>query len=295
MLAEIVQHVVNGLVVGAIIALPALGLTLIFSVLGFLNFSVAAHMSLGAYAGWLANSQLHWPIVPALVAGFVSAGLAGILVDRIALEPIRRHRSTDTPLMLAIASIALNLALENGLRFAFGSALYSYEVPLARDLDIGGVRFAPQQLSNLVTALTIAFSLATFFTLTRWGKAMRAVADNRDLARLKGIDPRRLSNLATFLGMGLAGVGGSLLAIDTSLDPSSGSRLLLIVFASSVVGGLSSLPGAVFGALVIGVAGEMSLTVLAPVYQTAAAFLAILLVLLMKPSGLFSGASGVRR
>jgi len=295
MLTEIVQHGINGLVVGSIIALPALGLTLIFSVLGFLNFSVAAQMSLGAYAGWLVNSRLHWPLVPALVMAFVAAGVAGVLADRIALEPIRRRRSTDTALMLAIASIALNLALESGLRFVFGSALNSYEVPLARDLEIGGVRFAPQQLNNLVTALTIALLMAGFFTLTRWGKAMRAVADNRDLARLKGIDPRKLSGLATFLGMGLAGVGGSLLAIDTSLDPSSGSRLLLIVFAGSVLGGLSSLPGAVLGALVIGVVGEMSLTVLAPAYQTAAAFLAILLVLLMKPSGLFAGTSGVRR
>lgn len=295
MLTESIQHLVNGLVVGSIVALPALGLTLIFSVMGFLNFSIAAHMSIGAYAGWLVNSQLHWPVVPALVAAFLGAGLTGVVVDQVALQPVRRRRTADTALMLAIASIAVNFALENGLRFIFGSALNSYEVPLARDLEFGGIRFAPQQLSNLVIALTVAVSLATFFTLTRWGKAMRAVADNRDLARLKGIDPGRWSKLATFLGMGLAGIGGSLLAIDTSLDPSSGSRLLLIVFAASVVGGLSSLSGAVLGALVVGVVGEMSLTVLPPVYQAAAAFVGIFLVLLTKPSGLFAGPSGARR
>jgi branched-subunit amino acid ABC-type transport system permease component len=295
MFTEIVQHVINGLVVGSIVALPALGLTLIFSVLGFLNFSVAAQMTLGAYAGWLVNSKLHWPLVPALLAAFLAAGAAGVIADRLALAPIRRRPQVDTPLMMAIASIALNLVLENALRFGFGSALNSFELPLARDMEVAGVRFAPQQLSNLATALTIAFALAAFFTLTRWGKAMRAVADNRDLARLKGIDPGKLSSLATFLGMGLAGIGGALLAIDTSVDPSSGSRLLLVVFAGSVLGGLTSLPGAVLGALLIGVAGEMSLLVLSPVYQSGTAFVAILLVLLMKPSGLFSGTAAVRK
>lgn len=295
MLTEIIQHVVNGLVIGSVIAMPALGLTLIFSVLGFLNFSVAAQMALGAYAGWFVNSHLHWPLGAALIAAFICAGALGVALDQMALEPIRRRRTSDTALMLAIASIALNLAVENGLRFVFGSSLRSYDVPLARDLVVAGISFAPQQLSNLAIALMVALSLATFFTLSRWGKAMRAVADNRDLARLKGIDPRKLSNLATFLGMGLAGVGGSLLAIDTSLDPSSGSRLLLIVFAGSVVGGLASLTGAVLGALLIGVAGELAIMIIPPVYQAAAAFLAIVLVLLMKPSGLFAGASGVRR
>lgn len=295
MLTEIIQHVVNGLVIGSVIAMPALGLTLIFSVLGFLNFSVAAQMALGAYAGWFVNSHLHWPLGAALIAAFICAGALGVALDQMALEPIRRRRTSDTALMLAIASIALNLAVENGLRFVFGSSLRSYDVPLARDLVVAGISFAPQQLSNLAIAMMVALSLATFFTLSRWGKAMRAVADNRDLARLKGIDPRRLSNLATFLGMGLAGVGGSLLAIDTSLDPSSGSRLLLIVFAGSVVGGLASLTGAVLGALLIGVAGELAIMIIPPVYQAAAAFLAIVLVLLMKPSGLFAGASGVRR
>jgi branched-subunit amino acid ABC-type transport system permease component len=124
---------------------------------------------------------------------------------------------------------------------------------------------------------------------------MLAVADNVDLARLKGIEPVRLANLATFIGMGLAGVGGALLAIDTSVDPSTGSRLILLIFAGSVVGGLTSLPGAVVGALLMGVIGELGLLVLPPVYQSLTAFLAILITLLARPGGIFSGAAGVRK
>jgi branched-subunit amino acid ABC-type transport system permease component len=197
--------------------------------------------------------------------------------------------------MLAVVSIALNLALENALRFVFGSDLNSFDLPIERNYRFIGLSVGPQQLRNLVTALVIAVALAAFFSLTRWGKAMRAVADNPDLARLKGIDPRKLSNLATFLGMGLAGIGGSLLAIDTSVDPSTGSRLVLVIFAASVVGGLTSLYGAVLGALLIGVVGEVALIGMPPVYQSLTAFIAILVVLLVKPTGLFAGASGVRK
>jgi branched-chain amino acid transport system permease protein len=295
MFSDVIQHVLNGLIMGAVVALPALGLTLIFSVLGFINFSIAAQMTVGAYAGWLVNSHLHWPLVPALATAFVTAGLIGVVGDRLALVPMRRRSTAHTALMVAIVSIALNLALENALRFGFGSDLYSYDIPIARDVRFEDIRVGPQQISNLGIALVIAIALAAFFSATRWGKAMRAVADNADLARLKGIDPRRLANLATFIGMGLAGIGGALLAIDTSVDPSTGSRLLLIVFAASVLGGLTSLPGAVLGALLIGVFSEVSLSVVSPVYQSAMAFIAILVVLLARPNGLFSGISGVRK
>lgn len=295
MFTDLIQHVINGLIMGAVVALPALGLTLIFSVLGFVNFSVAAQMTVGAYAGWLVNSHWQWPLLPALAAAFAVAGVIGIVGDRVALVPMRRSSTAHTSLMVAIVSIALNLALENALRFGFGSDLYSYDLPIARDFHVGEIRVGPQQISNLGIALVITVGLAAFFSATRWGKAMRAVADNPDLARLKGIDPHRLSNLATFIGMGLAGIGGALLAIDTSVDPSTGSRLILIVFAASVLGGLTSLPGAVLGALLIGVASEVALSVVSPVYQSATAFVAILVVLLVRPNGLFSGASGVRK
>jgi branched-chain amino acid transport system permease protein len=293
MLTDLLQYLVNGLIVGALIALPALGLTLIFSVLGFVNFSIAAQLTAGAYAGWLANTTLHLPLVPVLIIAFLVAGALGVVTDRIALAPIRRKPSAQTPLMVAVVSIALNMALENAYRFFFGSDLNSFDMPIARDMKVGGIRIGLQQLHNLEIAIGLAVLLALFFSLTKLGKAMRAVADNVDLARLKGIEPVRLANLATFIGMGLAGVGGALLAIDTSVDPSTGSRLILLIFAGSVVGGLTSLPGAVAGALLMGVIGELGLLVLPPVYQSLTAFVAILITLLARPGGIFSGVSGV--
>jgi branched-chain amino acid transport system permease protein len=208
---------------------------------------------------------------------------------------MRKRINAHTPLMVAIVSIALNLAIENGLRFFFGSDLNSFDFEIARDVQFGGIRIGPQQIDNLVIALAVAGVLSVFFTVTRVGKAMRAVADNADLARLKGIDPAKLSNLATFLGMGLAGIGGALLAVDTTVDPSTGSRLLLIIFSASIVGGMTSLVGAVLGALLIGVVSEVALMAIPPVYQSGTAFVMILLVLLFRPSGLFAGSSGIRK
>lgn len=295
MLIDLTQHLVNGLMVGAIVALPALGLTLIFSVLGFINFSVAAQMTAGAYAGWLANKYLGFPLVPCLLVAFVAAGALGVSSDRLALAPIRRKPSAHAALMVAVVSIALNLVLENIFRFVFGSGLNSYEFAVARDLQISGIRIGPQQARNFLIAVGITAVMAAFFSLTRIGKAMRAVADNPDLARLKGINPQRLTSVATFIGMGLAGIGGALLGMDTSVDPSTGSRLVLIIFAASVLGGLTSLSGAVVGGILMGVVSEMALIWIPPVYQSATAFLAILLVLLFRPTGIFSGFGGVKK
>ena len=134
--------------------------------------------------------------------------------------------------------------------------------------------------------LAIEAAIFLFLAFTRTGKAMRAVADNPTLANVKGVDADRVGQIVNFVGMGLAGVGGMLLGLDTSIDPLTGFRVILSVFAAAVVGGLGSIPGAVVGALTIGVAEELSLVALAPAYRTAVGFVAILFVLTLRPRGI---------
>jgi branched-chain amino acid transport system permease protein/neutral amino acid transport system permease protein len=122
--------------------------------------------------------------------------------------------------------------------------------------------------------------------MTRTGKAMRAVADNPMLAAIKGINADMVARLVSFIAMGLAGLGGMLLGLDTTIDPLIGFKTILSVFAAAVVGGLGSIPGAVIGALVVGVGEELSLLVLTPAYRTAVGFIAILLVLTFRPRGI---------
>jgi len=276
------QLLLNGLMAGSVLTVPAIGFTAMFAVLRFPNFALAAHMTIGAFAGLAANTLLGLPAVASLGAAFVVAGLAGVATDVTVLRPLRPSGA----LTVAIASIALNIVLENAVRFGFGNDLRDYDLPLVRDWSVGGLRVGPQQVENMALALAIMAGVFAFLAFTRTGKAMRAVADNPTLAAIKGIDPERVARLISFAGMGLAGAGGMLLGLDTSVDPLLGFRALLSVFAAAVVGGLGSIPGAVVGALAIGVAEEMSLLALPSTYRTAVGFVAILLFLTFRPRGL---------
>ncbi len=276
------QLLVNGVLYGSLLALPAIGFTTIFAVLRFPNFSVASIATLGAFAGWVANVPLGLPILVAVVAAFVISGIVGVLADDIVLRPMRPYGALTT----AIASIALTVVLENMIRFGFGNDLRGYDLPLVRDWRFLGIRVGPQQLENLVLATIIMVLLFVFLRYGRFGKAMRAVADNPQLAALKGIPSGTVTRLAIFIAMGLVGVGGILQGLGTAIDPLTGFRFILSIFAAAVVGGLGSIPGAVLGAFVIGIGQELSLVILDPTYKSAVGFLAILVVLIFRPEGL---------
>jgi branched-subunit amino acid ABC-type transport system permease component len=153
-------------------------------------------------------------------------------------------------------------------------------------MHIGDLRFSPQQLDTMGIALAIMLAVFAALAFTRIGKAMRASADNPELAALKGIRPQRVAMMASFVGMGLVGVGGMLLGLDSSIDPLTGTRILLSIFAAAVLGGLGSPLGAVLGALLIGVAEEVSVLVVGSQYEAAVGFFAILIVLSLRPRGL---------
>ena len=279
---EIAQLVLNGLMAGTILAVPAIGFTAIYAVLRFPNFAIASHLTIGAFAGWLANVSLGLPAALAVGVAFAAAGVAGVVSDELILKPLRPAGALTT----AIAAVALTLVLENVIRFVFGNDLRGYALPIRRDWQVAGLRIAPQQVQNFGLAVVAMTAVFLFLAFTRTGKAMRAVADNPTLASVKGIDTDRVARLTTFVAMGLAGVGGMLLGLDTSTDPLTGFRVILSVFAAAVVGGLGSIPGAVVGALTIGVGEELSLLVLAPAYRTVVGFVAILLVLTLRPRGI---------
>jgi branched-chain amino acid transport system permease protein len=280
---NVLQLILNGLMAGTILAVPAIGLTLIFAVLRFTNFALASHMTIGAYAGFVANVTFGMPVYLALAAAFLVAGLIGWLSDEFVLKPFRAAGFITT----AIGSIALTIALENVVRFIFANQMRGYDLPLRRDwVFADGLRVGPQQVENLLIAIAIMALLFAFLMFTRSGKAMRAVADNPTLAAIKGIDPDMVARIVSFMAMGLAGVGGMLIGLDTTIDPLVGFKTILSVFAAAVVGGLGSVPGAVVGALIVGVGEELSLVVLSPAYRTAVGFFAILFVLTLRPRGL---------
>ncbi|HZI84325.1 MAG TPA: branched-chain amino acid ABC transporter permease [Casimicrobiaceae bacterium] len=281
-LADVGQLVVNGVMAGTILAVPAMGLTAIYAVLRFPNFALASHATVGAFAGYAANAWLGLALLPSVLIAFVVAGMVGVATDEAVLKRFRPAGYITT----AIASIALTIALENIVRFGFGNELRGYDLPIQRDWRLGAIRVGPQQVQNLAIAVATMAGLFGFLALTRTGKAMRAVADNPMLASIKGINADAIGRIVNFVGMGLAGLGGMLIGLDTTIDPLTGFRSILSVFAAAVVGGLGSIPGAVVGALTVGVGEELCLLFLSPDYRSAVGFVAILLVLTLRPRGI---------
>jgi branched-chain amino acid transport system permease protein len=277
----ILQALINGLVSGALLAVPAIGFTAMFAVLRFPNFSVSGIATLGAFAGYVAYAA-GLQVVGSLAVAFAIAGAVGLFLDRAAHMPLVKQGA----LPAAIASIASGLVLENVVRLLFGNELRGYDRPIARDMRIGDIRFSPQQLETMAIALAIMLAVFAALAFTRIGKAMRASADNPELAALKGIRPQRVAMMASFVGMGLVGMGGMLLGLDSSIDPLTGTRILLSIFAAAVLGGLGSAPGAVLGAFLIGIAEEVSVLVVGSQYRAAVGFFAILIVLSLRPRGL---------
>ena len=279
---ELVQVLINGVMAGTQLAVPAIGFTAIFAVLRFPNFSIGGMIAVGAYTGLVANTQFGFPLFAAIPLAFLVAGAVGVVTDRTMISGLR----PSGPLAAAIGTIAVGMLIENVLRFGFGNEFLNYNIPPVRDWRFGDIRVPPHQVENAAYSLVIMLVLFAFLMFTRAGKMMRAVADNPGLASLKGIDATRTSNIATFIGMGLAGIGGVLIGLDVAIDPLIGTRIMLSVFAAAVVGGLGSIPGAVLGAFIIGLGEELSLLVVPATYRTAVGFLAILLVLSFRPRGL---------
>lgn len=283
-MGQIAQLIANGLMAGAMLALPALGFNIIFAVLRISNFSLAAIITVGGYAGLVANTVFGQPILVSVIFAFLAASVVGVVSDYVALRPLRKYG----PISVAIASLAVNMILENIMRFSFGNDMQSLDVPAERDWLVAGLRIGPQQFYNFLIASAVMAALFALLRFTRIGKAMRAVADNPSLADIKGINPSRVAQFAVFLGTGLAGMTGILLSLDTAVDPTMGMRLILSVFAGAVLGGLGSIPGAVAGGLLIGMAEELSVLFMPVAYRSAVGFLAIVITLLFFPRGLLA-------
>jgi branched-subunit amino acid ABC-type transport system permease component len=287
MFPALLQAVVSGLMTGAMIALPAIGFTTIFAVLRYPSFTIAAYMTIGGFAAMYAGNHFGWSLLPLLAVAAIVSAVVGLIAEQGALSPLRKAGALTT----AIGSIALNLVLENAVRFGFGNDLQGFDLPIYPDLRMLGFRVGGQQIQNLGIAVAVMLAVFAFLRFTRFGRAMRAVADNPDLARLKSIDPRIISGVAVAMGAAMAGIGGALLGMDTSVDPLMGYRVLLSVFAAAVLGGLGSIPGAVLGALVIGVAEEVAMLGVPATYRGAIAFFAILVMLTFRPRGLLGERS----
>jgi neutral amino acid transport system permease protein len=282
------QLIFNGIAVGSVLALAAIGLTLTYGILRLSNFAHGDFLTLGAYLTWLANVN-GVNIWLAMVLGAIGTVIAMLISEFLLWKPMRDRRATSTTLI--IISIGLALFLRSGILLIWGASNQSYDLPVVQALDVGGVRIAYYRIVVIVLAIMTIVALHFLLQKTKIGKAMRAVADNIDLARVSGINVEQVV-LWTWIIVGiLTAISGGMYGLITAVRPNMGWFLILPLFASVILGGIGNVYGAIVGALIIGVAQELSVTVLNSQYKLGVALLIMVIILFIRPQGLFKGTA----
>jgi branched-chain amino acid transport system permease protein/neutral amino acid transport system permease protein len=292
-----------GIVLGSIIALGAVGLTLVYGIIRFPNLAHGELMTAGAYlALFMVTILLPWLGVPdvafpplsfgwRMLIAFpltlsVLAGLA-ILIDRILYRRLRKKKGSAA--LLAMASLGASFILRMIVLIIWGSDYRFYRPGVLRpalELPLG-IKMRPDQIFIIVLALLLIGLLHLFLQKTKMGKAMRATADNMELALVSGIDTERIIMWTWGIGGSLAAAGGILYGIDVQLHAAMGWHFLIPLFAATILGTIGNMYGALVGGLVIGVAQQLSTAFLLPTYKPAVAFIIMILILLLRPKGIF--------
>ncbi|BAY11998.1 branched-chain amino acid ABC transporter permease [Calothrix sp. NIES-2098] len=283
---QLAQLVINGIAVGSIIALAAVGLTLTYGILRLSNFAHGDFLTLGAYLTLLANSSgiNIWLSMILAAAGTV---VTMLLSEKLLWSRMRSLRATSTTLI--IISIGLALFLRNGIILIWGGKNQNYNVPVTSALDIFGLKVPQNQLLVLGLAVLAIVALHYLLQNTKIGKAMRAVADDLDLARVSGINVDQVILWTWLIAGTLTSLGGSMYGLITAVRPNMGWFLILPLFASVILGGIGNPYGAIAAAFIIGIAQEVSTPWLGSQYKQGVALLIMILVLLIRPKGLFKG------
>ena len=299
------QLFVDGLVAGAMIGLGAIGVTLTYAILRFANFAHGEFVAAGAYltlsisGALVAVFGMAQPIAPfSFGPTLVAAGLAAMLLtgvvalglDAALFKPLRRRGAAV--IILVIASFGASLALRSLIEFVFTSK----PVYLTRELQIamplgGGLRATPDQMAMLGIAAVLVALVHVVLTRTDTGRAMRAVAENRDLARVAGVDVDRVIVAVWLLGGALACVAGLMSGLLVQVRPYMGFDLLLPLFAAAILGGIGSVPGAMVGGLVVGLCEALAAQTVGAEWRAGVGFVVIVAVLTLRPNGLFGRAA----
>ncbi len=284
--AQLAQLFVNGMAVGSIIALAAVGLTLTYGILRLSNFAHGDFMTLGAYLTLLANTS-GINIWFSMVLGAIGTVAAMLLSEKLIWSKMRLKRASSTTLI--IISIGLALFIRNGIILIWGGSNRDYDLPVNPAREILGLRVPQNQLLVMFLAALAILVLHYLLQNTKIGKAMRAVADNIDLARVSGINVDSVVIWTWVIAGSLTALGGSMYGLITAVRPNMGWFLILPMFASVILGGIGNPYGAIAAALVIGITQEVSTPWLGSQYKQGVGLFIMILVLLIRPKGLFKG------
>lgn len=299
------QILADGLVIGSVIALGAIGLSMTLSIVRFSNFSHGELLGWGAYIALMASTALGaasanwsaplapfsfgWGLLLSLLVACVLTALLALGLDSLLFKRLRKQGS----ITLVIASFGAALALRNLLLFWQGGIPRYYSDNLQIAIAFvprsvwGGLRVTPDQIAVLLLSLVTVTGLHLFLRHSTLGRSMRATALNPGLARVTGIDPERVLRATWLIGGVLAAVAGVFAGLTVQMRPTMGVDLLLPLFAAVILGGVGSIWGAVLGGFIVGLAESVSITLVGAEYRSAAAFVVLIAILMVRPRGLF--------
>ncbi len=281
----ILQLVVNGLIAGSIYALVASGFTLISMTNRFMHF---AHGSIVIFAGYLVYTFFHLVgfhfVFSVLLALFYTSFL-GFFIYNIVYYPLEKRKASRV--ILLIASLSLHILLQNTMLLIYGATVKDVGyIKIEEGITLLGVQATPFQLTIFSSSLILLILLFLFMQKTLWGREMRAISDNKELASLIGINSKKISHLSFLIGSFLAGIAGIFIALEQNITPYSGTQLIIRGFTGAIIGGISSVPTAVLGSYLLGLAENIGLLFLPSGYKDAISFVLLFLFLLLKPEGI---------
>lgn len=281
---EILQQLVNGISLGSIYALVALGYTMVYGIIKLINFAHGDIYMIGAFTGYFAIKIFHLPFLPALVVAMVVAACLGILIERLAYRPLRN----STRIAALITAIGVSFLIQNVALLIWQPNPRAFpDVFPFRSYDLWGVYIDNRQLLILGVSVLLMIVLHYVVHYTNIGRAMRAVALDDDAARLMGIDVDKVISFTFAIGSALAAAGGVLVGVYYNrIDPMMGTMPGLKAFVAAVLGGIGIIPGAMLGGLVMGVAEVMVVALTESTWKDAVAFAILIIILLVRPAGI---------
>lgn len=282
---QLIQQLINGVSLGSIYALIALGYTMVYGIIKLINFAHGDIYMLGAYVGFFATAVLKMSFVPALITAMIGAALAGMLIERLAYRPLRNAPK----IAVLITAIGVSLLLEYGGMLLVSPQPRTFPAVFeAQTYNIGGFIINNQQVVILAVSVILMLVLTYVVNSTKVGKAMRACSFDTDAARLMGIDVNRVISFTFGIGSALAAAAGVLVGVYyNSIDPLMGIMPGLKAFVAAVLGGIGVIPGAMAGGIILGVVEALVSGFISSTFRDAAAFAILIIILLFKPSGIF--------